>query len=377
MSAAPFLTVAIPSIQQATQNAARLLQQAMAMAAAAAGDTSVLSAADLALARSNIDALAFVQGVGTHGAYRYLRDFLARQAVPGSSSGAFLDQWLKAYGMARKLPARATGAIAGAGVVGSIVAAGAQLQRADGTLYKLTADATVISGGTISASVMAVDSGTTANAEGPVSLTLVASVPGVDSTWTCADGLSGGTVLETDSEAIYRLTQRLSAEPMGGSPADYARWALSVPGITRAWGLRNPAGPTSAGVVIMADANAPYGIPTAPQRQAVYDYISDPRRGPPDELFVISPTAQVIDLTISLSPDTAAIRADAQAALADLFYREAVPGGEMPHNHLIEVVSAVAGEYNHSYSLPTLTVGGVFTPLDSAHLLVLGTVSFA
>ena len=131
---------------------------------------------------------------------------------------------------------------------------------------------------------------------------------------------------------------------MGGCPADYARWALQVAGITRAWGLRNPAGATTAGVIIMADGNASPGLPTAGQRQAVLDYIRDPKRGPPDELFVIIPTPVPINVTVNVSPDTAAIRAGVVTALQDLFFREAVPGGSIPHAHLVEVISSVTGE---------------------------------
>ena len=122
----------------------------------------------------------------------------------------------------------------------------------------------------------------------------------LDSAFTAdvASGMSGGADLESDDLAVYRLQQRLANEPMGGSPADYARWALTVASITRAWGVRNPAGPTSAGVIIMADGNLPNGLPTLAQRKTVEDYIRDPKRGPPDELFVIIPTLDVINFTL-------------------------------------------------------------------------------
>ena len=318
------LNVPIPSIAELTQNSARLLQQSLADAIQSANPAQ-LTPTDVALARSNVRALSFVQGVGLHGAYRYLRDFVARQAIPIKAADEFLDGWLNTYGLLRKPASAAFGAVNGTGVAGSILAAGTLLQRADNRQYKVTADAVVAAGGTVVAQVIALLPGIASNTAGGTKLQLVSPVSGVDSAFTAdaVSGLSGGADVEKDSEAIYRLQQRLSNEPMGGSPADYTRWALQVPGITRAWGLRNPSGPTSAGVIIMADGNTSnYGLPTETQRQQVYDYIADPRRGPPDELFVIVPTPVVTNWTVGVVPDTAANRTAVQAAIADVYYRE-------------------------------------------------------
>lgn len=371
------LNVPIPGIAELTQNAARLLQQSLAQAAQTAGPNSALSAVDLDLARSNIKALAFVQAVGLHGAYRYLRDFIARQAIPIRAAGEYLDGWLATYGMVRKEAAAATGNVVGTGVTGTLLTANTLLQTPDGRQYRVTTD-TAVAGGAVTAPVIALVAGVAGNLSAASTLTLVSPVVGVDSAFTAASpaGLSGGADLETDAQAVFRLQQRLSAEPLGGSPADYARWALQVAGITRAWGVRNPAGPTTAGVIIMADGNASPGLPTVGQQTAVLDYIRDPRRGPPDELFVIIPTPVTINVVLNLSPDTSAIRAGVQAALADLFFREAVPGGSIPHSHMTEAISAVVGEYNHTISAPTITSGGFFTVASFDQLLVLGTVTF-
>lgn len=368
------INVAIPSIEELTQNAARLLQQSLAEATQKAAP-SELRATDLELARSNIKALAFVQAVGLHGAYRYLRDFVARQAVPTQAVDEFLDAWLDTYGMARKEATAAAGQVRGTGVNGTLMPAGTLMQTADGRQYRSSADAVVVVGA-VQVSVIALVAGTGSNVADDTALTLVSPVAGIDSAFTAPGGISGGADVEADAAAVYRLQQRLASEPMGGSPADYARWALSVPGITRAWGVRNPSGPTSAGVIIMADGNGGTGLPTTGQRGAVLDYIRDPRRGPPDELFVIIPTPVVINWVINLAPDTAAIRAGVQAALTDLFFREAYPGGAIPHSHCTEAISSVVGEYNHTISSPAIVSGGFFTVDSFSKLLMLGTVTF-
>lgn len=369
------INVAIPSIEELTQNAARLLQQSLAQAAQTASPAE-LRATDLELARSNVKALAFVQAVGLHGAYRYLRDFVARQAIPIYAVEEYLDGWLETYSMARKEAAAAFGQVRGSGVNGTILPAGTLVQTVAGQQYRVSVDA-VVSGGFVQASVVALLAGAESNLGDGASLMLVTPVTGIDSTFTAPGGIGGGADREKDSEAVYRLQQRLASEPMGGSPADYARWALSVPGITRAWGVRNPAGPTSAGVIIMADANPGGGLPTTGQRDQVLDYIRDPRRGPPDELFVIVPTLKPINWVINMSPDTPAIRDGVKAALTDLYFREAYPGGSIPHSHCTEAISAVVGEYNHTVSAPSLVSGGFFTVSGFSELLAIGTIEFS
>lgn len=376
MSSSP-LGTSIPSINDLQQNVARLLQQQLLSSQQVAGPSTSLGVNDLDLARSNIKALAFVKAVGLHGAYRYLRDFIARQAIPIKSSGEFLDGWLATYGMTRKEAAAATGLVSGTGVTATLLVAGTIMQTTDGRQYKVSADVAVAAG-VVTASVIALVAGVAGNLSGGTALALVSPVAGIDSAFAAAmpNGVSNGADAETDAQAIYRLQQRLSNEPMGGCPADYARWALQVAGVTRAWGLRNPAGATTAGVIIMADGNVAPGLPTAGQRQLVLDYIRDPKRGPPDELFVIIPTAVTIDVTVNVSPDTAAIRAGVLTALQDLFFREAVPGGSIPHAHLVEVISSVTGEYNHTITSPVITSGALFTVSSYDRLLVLGTVTF-
>jgi uncharacterized phage protein gp47/JayE len=364
----------IPPIADLADNHARSLQQALLQAALESGVYTAKEAQDLVLARSNVNVESVVTAMGIHGLYRWLRDYIARQAVPIWATGEFLDGWLATYGMSRKAAVSAQGVITGTGTAGAWLTKDNQLQTDAGTLYQVTADVQVAADGTVTATVVSMDTGTAQNTSANAKLTMVASTAGINASFISTAGISGGTDTEKDSEAVYRLVQRLSNEPMGGAPHDYARWALACPGITRAWGVRNPAGATSAGVIIMADNN-PDGLPTAEQRQAVYDYIRDPKRGPPDELFVIIPTLLPIDVTLDLTPDTAAIRAAVKLELQDLFFREAVPNYSMPHSHLIESVSIATGEHTHRFVSPVLTSGEYFHAGEYG-LLTLGTVSF-
>ncbi len=369
------LQVAIPSVSELTDNTARLLQQQLAQAMQS-GNPTVFTAQDLDLARSNTQAQAFVLGAGLHGAYRYMRDFLARQAVPNKSTGEFLDGWLATYRLPRKLASAASGGAGGTGVAASLLAAGTLLQTSGGVQYQVSTAAAVNALGVITINIVALVQGAAGNLPAGTALALVSPVSGVDSAFTVDSvGLTTGTDTESDDEAIYRLEQRLGNEPMGGSPADYARWALQVAGITRAWGVRNPNGACTAGVVIMADNNAG-GLASAAQALAVHDYIKDPLRGPPDELFVIVPTPAPVNIQLHLTPDTPAIRAVVVAELTNLFYRETYPGASLPHSHLVEAVSIASGEFTHQFIAPAITSGGYLTVPDYQHLLTLGTVTF-
>ena len=363
-----------PSIQQLANNHARSLQEALAQAALSAGVVTPEQANDLVLARSNINVQSVVHAIGMHGLYQWLAKYIARQAVPIWATDAFLDGWLGAFGLTRKPAAAASDTISGSGTAGAWLTKGTQLQSTAGLLYSVEADVQVSASGSITARVTALNAGTAYNLPANATLTLTASVNGIGGTFSAPAGIGGGTNTETDAQAIYRLVQRLSYEPMGGAPHDYARWAMKCPGVTRAWGVRNPSGPTSAGVMIMCDDNVD-GLPTAGQIQTVYDYIRDPDRGPPDELFVFAPTLVKVNPSIDLTPDTTAIRAAVTTELQDLFFREAQPGYAIPHSHLIEAVSIATGEHTHQFVTPTLTSGAYFT-VTQYQLLTLGNVTY-
>lgn len=362
----------IPSIDDLTNSAATLLQQSLVEAQS---DGMQLSATDIAIARSNQKAQAFVQGVGIHGAYRYIRDFVSQQAIPTKSSGDYLRDWMVAYGIPMKESEPASGPISGTGVVNAILKAGAVMQRDNGLTYLVQTEAVVAADGSVTPSLLCTTAGAAGNIPAGEKLELVATEVDIDGEFTVgAAGINGGVDEETEAQGIYRLRQRLANPPRGSSPSDYERWALQVPGITRAWGVRNPSGPTSAGVIIMADGN-PNGLPTVDQKTAVYNYIRDASRGPPDELFVIIPAAKFVDIVLGISPDNATNRANITLELKDLFFREAVPGGRIPLSHLTEAISIAPGEYTHQLFQPEPVPGG-FLFSTAYELLIQRNVTF-
>lgn len=362
----------IPSIDDLTKTAATLLQQAMLEADA---KNTSQSNADVAVARANQQAIAFVQGVGIHGAYQYLRNHISKQAIPTTSSDEWLDEWLNAYDIPRKGGNFSTGKVLGTGIASEILIAGTLMTHTNGFEYVVLEDSVTDENGNLSVTVQCTIEGIAGNLSEGETLSLVSTEAAIDPEFVVTEsGITDGTDEETDAEAIYRLRQRLANPPRGSSPTDYERWALKVAGITRAWGVRAPFGATTAGVIIMADRNED-GLPTETQKQAVHDYIRDPERGPPDELFVIIPTPKYIDVELSIDPDTQTVRDAIELELKDLFYREAVPGGRIPVEHIEEAISIASGEYNHTLYSPE-PVAGAFLFSTQFEMLILRHITF-
>lgn len=103
----------------------------------------------------------------------------------------------------------------------------------------------------------------------------------------------------------------------------------------------------------------------------VQDYL-EAKRPVTAEVHVFAPAAYLVDITLSIAPDTAAVRAAAVAELGDLFAREAEPGGVIPLSHLREAVSVSTGETDNHITSPAADI----TP-GPFEFPVLGAVTFA
>lgn len=359
-----------PSLEQLIDNALVLLHQALEDA-----NAPELSVLEQQLARSNNKVLAFINAVGIDSAYQYMDTFLSKQLVPTTSTGKWLRLWLDAYSMKFKKANPAAGNILITGTVGTVVAAGSVFKAANGMEYVVDTSVSITANGDVEAAITAATGGQKGNQPANTKLNLVNPIAGINSEAVSVAGLEHGTDDETDAEILVRLKQRLKHEPMGGAPSDYERWALEVPGITRAWGLRTPAGRGTAGVLIMADNNT-NRLPTAAQKQAVYDYITDDKRGPAaEELFVIVPTPVYVDHVLTITPDTPDVRAAVEEEINDLYWRAAEHSKAIPHSLLTEAVSIAAGEKDHSFVSPVITQGGAIA-VPKWHIAINRSVRF-
>lgn len=328
-----------------------------------------LPGTDARLRASNLNVLARVHAGAIHGLYGYL-DWIALQVLPDTADEDQMSRWASIFGVDRKDADYAVGNVQFTGTDGSTITAGTQMQRSDGELFTVDADAT-ISGGTVTVAVTAVTAGSNANTSANSALTLLQTIPGVNVSGTVtAAGLVGGTEVEDIDAWRARLLTRIRQQPHGGADFDYVTWALEVSGVTRAWVYPKELGVGTVVVRFVRDNDASI-IPDAAEVQAVQDYI-DALKPVIGTLTVAAPIATPLDLTISgLSPNDQTTKDAVEAELTDLLAREAVPGGTILLSHIREAISIAAGENDHTLDSPTANVTH-----STGELAVLGTITW-
>lgn len=320
---------------------------------AAADVASRLPGADAQLRRSVLGVLVRAHAGAAHGLYGFL-DWLALQLMPDTAESAHLERHSSIWNITRKLAAAASGSITFTGTTGAIVPAGTLLARADGIDYTTDADATLVAGVATTA-VTASKPGAIGNMDAGGALTIVAPVAGVNAAVIVASGgLTQGTDIEADDALRARLLTRIQQPPQGGAAHDYEAWALSVPGITRAWVAPLEMGPGTVTIRVVRD-NDPSIIPDAAELQAVQDFI-DGVRPVTAEVFVVAPIPVALNFTIQITPATQAVRDAITAEIADLLRREAAPGATILLSHMREAISIAAGETDHVLTVPAANI---------------------
>lgn len=344
---------------------------------AAADLNANLAGTDALLRRSNTNVLATVHGGAAHGLYGHL-DYLAKQLMPDTAEAEYLLRHAAIWGITPNEASCSSGQAIITGVNGAIIPAGSTLQRQDSVVYTVTAEAVIVAG-TVTVELVSQDGGITGNAVSGSQLTLISPIDGVDSTaLIAASGLTGGTDDETDASILARLLDRIQRPPAGGNRFDYVTWAKEVNYVQAAWVIPCGQGPGTIDLVVLADEAATGSIiPTADLLAAVRAHIVD--ICPDDVKFfrVLAPILKSLDLTISLIPDTAAIRASVQIEIDDLLLRERelflakqATASTVPLSRINEAISTTAGESDHiltapvadfAYSPYELPVPGIFT----------------
>ena len=312
--------------------------------------------------------MSSVSGGGSHGLYGFL-DYIARQIMPDTAEAEELARWASIFGLARKPAVAAAGPVNLTGTDTSPADAGAVLQRGDDFEYSTTADVT-IAGGVAVAVVEAVAPGAAGNADAGVRLTFASPIAGVASTAFVAEGgLTGGSDEESDDELRARLLARIRSQPNGGAANDYERWALEVPGVTRAWVYPNLSGLGTVGVAFVMDGRTDI-IPTVDDVAAVQAHIA-PLRPVTADVTVFAPTPVDLDLTIAVVPNTDEVKAAVGASLKDMLLREAEPGGTILLSHIREAISIAAGETDNIVTVPAADV-----TVSAGELVILGTITW-
>ncbi|WP_426056872.1 baseplate J/gp47 family protein [Janthinobacterium sp. PSPC2-1] len=334
---------------------------------AASSIEAELPGSDARLRRSNLGVLARVMAGFTHGLYGYLRRFL-EECLPWNK-GFLLEMWAGIWRIYRKPAISAEGYVTFTGEIGAVIEAGTVLQAANGQAYE-TADAAAVTGGTVNVLLLASEPGKTGNLTAGTQLTLLNPVVGVTGTVVVASGgITNGSDIETLEDLYTRYLARVRQPAHGGTLADYKGWALEVPGVTRAWVVPAWSGAGSVLVLFVRD-NDVSNFPDSAAIANVQAHI-DALRPITADVTVASPVARLVEPTISVTPNTPAVRAAVQANIKDLFLREAGAGDTVLLSHITRDISLAAGVSDHTVITPTSNI--VCLPSEMA---VLGTITW-
>ncbi|WP_425404631.1 baseplate J/gp47 family protein [Hwanghaeella sp.] len=322
---------------------------------------------DEVLRRSDIEVQASVQAAAVHSLYGFI-DYVAANVMVDTADGDHLARHASIWGVTRKSAAKSVGSVTFATSVGAVIPIGAELTHAGGQSY-LTTEAKTATGATTVVAVQAAESGAVSNLTAGEALSLVSPIAGVQSTATGGE-IVGGADIESDASLRARVLDRIQTPPHGGAKADYITWALEVDEVTRAWALPLHSGIGTVGVMFVLDGREDI-VPLTADIEAVQAYI-DTVRPVTADVTVFAPTPVELDLTIAVTPATAAVKAAIELELQDFIAREAEPGGTIYLSRLREAISLAAGEFNHSLTLPAADVTHAAT-----EIAVLGTITWA
>lgn len=296
-------------------------------------------------------------------------EFLGRQLFADQSEPEYLARQASLYGYSRAAAAFAGGEIIAVGTDDAVIVAGTRMLRGDGVVYEVLLDATV-SGGVCSLLVAAVLAGEAGNADAETVVTFESPIADVSVTASVGDsGLTGGADAESTASLRARLLARLRNAPQGGAEGDYSVWALEVPGVTRVWVSPRELGAGTVAVRFVRDGDAD-PFPSAGEVEDVQAYI-DERRPVTADVTVSAPVAEEWDFTLSVTPNTVAVKAAVEAEIEDLFRREGAPGVTLPLSKVRTAIGIADGIEDYTLTTPSADLTHA-----AGELPVVGTVTY-
>lgn len=264
-----------------------------------------------------------------------------QQIIPGWSYGTYLDGHANSRNMPRREATPATGEITITGKAGTVIPSGSLFSTASvngepSVDYAATATATIPAEGRVTIPVECTQSGIVGNTPEDTIVLVSSRVTGITSV-TNADAVTGGTEMESDESLRARIDEadRSQGNSFTGCPADYKRWATSVPGVGEATVI---SAQDDSGLVqiILTDTN---GDPATKNLcTSVYNYIMRPsepgqRLAPIGAVLAVSPPETIalsvkatVELTSSATIESvkAAYAAKLTAYLPEAFGDEEI-----------------------------------------------------
>lgn len=292
-----------------------------------------LPGADASLVRNNLRPTAKVVAGGLFELHRFAA-WAAKQKFVLTCDADQLDR----HGAEMKPPvprkgaARAQGLVDLAATDAMTLATGAILARSDGQQFRVDAGIVLDGPGTATLGVTAVLAGADGTTAAGATLSASSGLTGMASFTVASGGLGGAADRETDEPYRARLLFAKAYPDHAGAPADWLRYTLAIPGVTRAY--IEPLGHGRGTVVVYPffDLTRPNGIPLESDRATVEASLR--QSGPGAGLPVVRRAEPVpVEMVFSgLMPATPEVRVAVAAEVSTTFFRNSrVAGLAEPH----------------------------------------------
>ena len=354
------------------------------------GFTARLSGADAALARNNLAPTAKIIAGGLYELHRFAAWAADQRFVHRCD-----DDQLDRHGAEMKppVPRRRAAAARGlvtvaAGLAAPVtVATGAVLSRSDGVLYTVDAGILLAAAATGQVRVTASVAAAATNADAGTVLTAQSGLTGEATFTVPAEGLGAGADIETASAYRARILFAKAYPDHAGAPADWVRYALTVPGVTRVFIDPLAAGRGTVVVYPMFDLTRPDGIGLESDRLAVEAALTT--LGPGAAMPIVRlPVAHPVNVTITnIEPATPEVRNAVTLEVAQAFFANGrVSGASEAHpsmpflatparfsrSWVWQAAANATGEESHVVVAP-----GADVILAPGEIATLGTVSLS
>ena len=324
-----------------------------------------------ALRRSVEYALIRALAGQSRGQYGFL-SWILRQAFADTAAETYFWRHAALRGIDQQPATPWIGEVTFTGTNTTNIPDGTVLSRSDGWLYETT-EAGVISGGEVTLAVTAQSGyeGADGNNVAGDPLALASPISGVDNECVVDSSTTDGTDVETQADGLTRYLQDVrNPTSDGGGTGDYVRWAREVAGVTRAWETSSEAGEVEIAFVRDNDGSGSAILPDSGERAAVLAYVQE--QAPITVIVTVATlTANTVNFTLAVLPNTVAVQDAVEAELADFFTREAEPGVTLDLSRINEAISSAAGETSHVLAIPAADVTSTATQIP-----ILGTVTF-
>lgn len=298
-----------------------------------------------------------------------------RQAFPDLADADYMEKMANQRGLTRKSAVPASGTLRFAGTPGAAVPLGQQVATAQGIGFATTAAAVIGAGGTVDVTATAVVAGAAGNQTANTPATVSSPPAGVTTAATVVTMTSGADV-ETNANLLLRLLLELSEVAQGGNKTDYQRWALSVPGVDRAFVFDVRRGAGTVDVVPMPAT----GLPSAGLLASVQAVLEANRpvgmaSGTPVQALAPTPLATAVTaaLTLASGYTLAGVTAAVQTAIESVF-ADLVPGATLVRNRLVTAILNVPGVTDVTLSDPAANVTSSVSP-TALELIMPGAIA--